>query len=117
MKVKTVQFGTVEEETAEERKMSIVKLSPYSSICALRIAGYNHQFRSMGSSIPLRSPSTIDKFNDTDTNFANFCVPDVDSSPNVIEAYDTYRILIDLPGMNKEDINLTLNSYFQHEIS
>ena len=53
----------------------------------------------------LRSPSTID----TDSGFDGFSVPDVNSSANVIEAYDNYRVLIDIPGMDKKDLNVTLN--------
>ena len=89
----------------------MVKLSPYSSICAWRRIGCNQQFqfRSFGASTVLRSPSTIDK----DTGFDDFCIPDINTFADVIEAYDNYRVLINLPGMDKKDINLTINGYVE----
>lgn len=84
---------------------TIIKLSPYSSLYAWKRIGYNYPYRSFGSSMALRSPSTID----TDSIFDGFSVPDVNSSADVIEAYDNYRVLINIPGMDKNDLNLTLN--------
>ena len=91
---------------------TIVKLSPYSSIAWRRIGcNQQFQFRSFGASTVLRSPSTIDT--DTGSGFDEFCIPDVNTFADVIEAYDNYRFLIDLPGMDKKDINLTLNGYVE----